>query len=254
MHVSYSLSYSLNYSLTQSLTSDGTGVSQLHVRCEFPPAPGPHPAVVLAPGARYTLDRPVLAHAAQALLARGVAVFRFDWRYEAAQPRGGPSEDLVPELQDFQAVLALARHHARVRGDRIMAAGKSMGSVVAWRALAADPALRGAVLLTPLCSRVPPDGTAPRLEAGEHYPGARDEGRPVLFIAGDRDPLCAPPLLHAWAEAEGGPGLRVAVVGGDHGLEHPGLPAEATREERERDMVKAATLAADFVAEVLGLP
>lgn len=237
----------------EELSAIGGSGARLHIEAEFPAGDGPHPALVLAPGQGYHLALPAMASTARALVAQGIAVFRFDWAYFSAEPRGTPSDDLARELQDLQAVLALARRHPRVAAARLSVGGKSLGSLVAWNAFRADPQLRSVLLLTPLCSRVPEGQTLPRPELVENYPGFEAERRPSLWIAGDRDPRCAPTVLYGFAARSTG-AARVALVGGDHGYEDRTLPAAAAEAALKRNLAAVSALAAGFVAETLSAP
>ena len=222
----------------------------LSVLADVPPGDGKHPAVVLAPGQGYAMTLPALEATAQALVAQGMAVFRFNWAYLSTTPVGAASADLSLELQDLQTVLAFARAHAQVDPQRLLVGGKSLGSLVAWRAFRDDAKLRGALLLTPICSRVPPGETTPEPQAQARYPAFSDEARPVLLVVGDHDPWCAPAVLYDFARTRAAP-ARVAVVGGDHSFDHPALPAPAAAAARQRNLVAVGALVAGFAHEVL---
>ena len=217
------------------------------VLIDMPSGPGPHPVLVLAPGVSYHLRMPLMARVAATLCEHGIAVYRFNWRYLDAEPKGQPSDDLSVELAELQAVIALARSDARIRSDRIVVAGKSMGSVVASRAFEADASLAGAVLLTPLVSRVEPGRTDSTSTAELHYGSLQAEQRPTLLVCGDRDPYCDTRQLHRFAAAST-PALRVAVVGGDHGFAMPGLEGEAAEIARDRSHDLVARLVSDFMS------
>jgi pimeloyl-ACP methyl ester carboxylesterase len=135
---------------------------------------------------------------AQHVVARGVAVFRFDWTAPGA------------EAADMRAMLAMVRGDPRIAADNIWLGGKSLGSMIAWQLLAEEPQLRGAVLLTPICT--PPDGTA-----DGPYPGIERAGRPLLFVAGAQDRLCEPASLYRFAARAAGH-ARVNVIAGGHDL------------------------------------
>ena len=225
--------------------------SQLSVVADFPAGEGPFAAIVLAPGQGYHMHLPALEVTAHALTEQGIAVFRFNWTYYTAQPQGQPSEDLSKELQDLQAVISAARKHPNVLPKNISVGGKSLGTVVAWKAFAADPTLRSALFITPICSRVPDGGTLPRSEAQENYPGFQAERRPTLSISGDKDSLCAPAMLYQFAGASIGP-ARVAIVGGDHSFENKALLGAAADAARARNIVAVSVVAAGFVAETAG--
>ncbi|MBT9457207.1 MAG: alpha/beta hydrolase [Burkholderiaceae bacterium] len=223
--------------------------AELEVVADLPSGPGPFAAIVLAPGQGYHLALPALEQTAQALVAQGIAVYRFNWAYFSGNPKAGkPSEDLSLELEDLRTVLALAKAEPRVAGARLSVGGKSLGSVVAWRALAADAGLRSGLFLTPVCSRTPQGQAVPVSHADENYPGIASERRPIAFIAGDQDPLCAASVLYRFAAPAPGP-ARVAIVGGDHSFENRKLPAAAADAARIRNIRAVALLAGNFIVE-----
>jgi dienelactone hydrolase len=209
---------------------------------------GPFPAVVLAPGQGYHMALPALAQTAQRMAARGLVAYRFDWGYFSATPSGKPSVGLVDELDDLETVIRAARADRRVDATRLMVGGKSLGSVVAWRAFEIDPQLRAALLFTPLCTRAG-EGAAPQATGPVNYPGSEKEARPVTLLLGDHDPLCSTTHAYAWAAAAG-PAWRVGVVGGDHGFEHKALAAPLAEQASARSVRAVADLATDFAAEV----
>jgi predicted alpha/beta-hydrolase family hydrolase len=235
-------------SLAENIAVVNAGGVRLSVIADFPPGEGRSPAIVLAPGQGYHMSLPAMEATARSLTEQGIAVFRFDWAYFTAEPKGQPSDDLSKELQDLQAVLAAARVHSKVLAQNLSVGGKSLGSIVAWRAFAADSQLRSALLLTPVCSRVPKGETLPRSEAKENYPGFEIERRPTLSISGDKDLLCAPAVLYGLAAASHG-AARVAIVGGDHSYESRSLPPPAAEAARRRNLAAVSGLAASFVSE-----
>lgn len=163
---------------------------------DLPQGTGPFPALLFAPGQRYHMRLPIPEHLAKQLVSRGIAVFRFDWSAPGA------------ETDDLRAMLALVRADPRVDPRNIWIGGKSIGTIFAWQLLAGEPALRGAVLLTPICS--PGEGE------GDPYPDVERERRPLLLLAGDQDRLCEPAALYRFAARA--PGARVDVIGGGHDL------------------------------------
>lgn len=215
---------------------------------DLPLGEGKVPAVVLAPGQGYHMTLPAMEATARSLTEQGIAVFRFNWTYFTAEPKGQPSTNLLNELKDLQAVVTAARQHPRVAPQRISVGGKSLGSMVAWRAFVSDPHLRSALLLTPVCSRIPKGDTAPKAEAKENYPGFETEQRPTLWISGDKDPLCAPQVLYGFAGSNART-ARIAIVGGDHGFENNSLPSPASDVARKRNITAASILSSAFIAE-----
>lgn len=220
----------------------------MEVVADFPVGTGPFPAVVLAPGQGYHLALPALAQTAQQLVAHGIAVYRFNWVYFSNNPKKGrPSDNLSNELEDLQSVLKMARAEPRVAQDKVSVGGKSLGSLVAWKALSSDPSLRAGVFLTPVCSRAS-DGQAQDF-SNANYPGITTELRPVLFVAGDSDPLCAPRVLYAFvAKAQGN--AHVAIIGGDHGFENKTLTGPAAIDAaRNRNINLLSLIGASFIVE-----
>lgn len=186
-----------------------------HHLADVPPGPGPFPALIFAPGQRYPMRLPIPEWLARHLPARGIALFRFDWSAPGA------------EADDLRAMLERVRADARIAPGNIWVGGKSLGTVFAWQLLAAEPALRGAVQVTPLCS-LPPGEPDP-------YPGIEHEQRPLLLLSGDQDPLCETGALYRFAARAAGP-VRVDVIGGGHDL------------GGEQGAELAARLVADFLA------
>lgn len=222
---------------------------QLELIAEFPAGTGPFPALVLAPGQGYHMAMPAMEQMAKQLLAHGVAVFRFNWTYFTKDPKAGqPSADLSFELKDLHAVVNIARAEPRVAKDKLSIGGKSLGSVVAWKALTLDRSLRSGLFLTPVCSRLPAGQTQPTDFSDENYPGITTEQRPLLFIVGDQDPLCAQHVLYAFA-ARAASKARVVVVGGDHSFGNKALTGPAFDAARDRNIRLLSLAGASFVVE-----
>ncbi len=163
------------------------------------------PALLIAPGQDYHRDSPLLKQLAERAAAAGYMTLRFDWHF--FQAGGRASETLQAEMEDAQAALTYLRQQAGVDPERIFIAGKSLGSVVAYRLFRQDPQLKGLTLYTPI---LPQPGDEIR-----HYPGLASETRALQIIAAAEDGLC--PLLHLYAAlCQGPPRAWVNVVPGDH--------------------------------------
>ena len=213
----------------------------IDVLAEKPAGKGPFPAVVLASGSSYHMRLPILQRIAQELLARGIAVYRFDWAYQVAgTPFAAQPKDRASEIEDMTTVLAIAQHDANIDRERIAVAGKSLGSIIAWQVLRTTPELRGALLLTPVCTR-PEAGDITAL----NYPNAANETRPIAWILGNSDPACPSATLYRFIAATESPS-RLNVLSGDHGFE---TTAGAAHDTHTVDL--AATLSADFLADLL---
>ncbi|MBC3915920.1 hypothetical protein H8L32_00350 [Undibacterium sp. CY18W] len=197
----------------------------LELRADFPDGAGPFPALILAPGLRYDMDRPAILQTAGHLVMRGIAVYRFNWIFYTVDAESGhPSADLSAEFASMQAVVAAARSDVRVNSHQLSVAGKSFGSVVAWQVFQADKSLQRCILITPLCKA----GTANQNEeldtVRQNYPDVEQESRPVTMMAADQDPYCELPLLHRYAARFAKP-ATVTVLPGNHSFE---IPSEDT--------------------------
>jgi acetyl esterase/lipase len=229
---------------------------------EHPAGPGPFPAVVLAPGSGYDMRQPILERVAHALVAAGVGVLRFDWAYHVRDPgHGQQSADRAAEIEDLTTTLALARKAPWVDPSRIAVGGKSLGSIIAWRVLRHEPDVRGALLLTPVCSPKPklepgPSGLPPAPVVDANYPDVRAETRPTAWILGKNDPACAPSILYQHLASAGGV-AQIDVLRGDHTYSEGGSSSgtgtaaavKAATNEGSLDLV--ARLSADFATSVL---
>jgi uncharacterized protein len=197
------------------------------------PAAGParSTALLLAPAAGSTLDERVLSTLARGLSARGVAVGTFNFAYRHAQRRvPDPREWLERAFADVLAAfidLAPARHH--------VLGGRSMGGRIASHLAAAGTGSGVIMLAYPLHPRRMPDA-----RRTAHWP---DITVPVLFVHGERDPLCPVTALDAARREK----LRNAestvhvVAGADHGFAL-----------RARDPRTAADVDAELIATVDG--
>ena len=202
------------------------------------------PLLILAHGAGAGCESAPLEDAAQQLVARGLAVARFQFPYmQAARDSGRrrPPDRAAVLLATWSAMLAAAR---RWRGvERLVLGGRSMCGRMASLLLAdgGAPAATGAVYLGYPLS---PAGK-PHVERAEHLPSVPV---PQLFVSGDRDALAdlsrLRRVLGAIRRARGAGAARLHVVpGGDHGLAVRG-PGAAGRHAAWLDAVAA------FVHEV----
>lgn len=220
-------------------TCDGVSVAEEVLRTEHggavrmtihvPSGGGRLPAIVVAPGRGYHRGLPIPFRLCEMAAERGLVALRFDWAYTDAQ--SAPSAGLVNELAEMKAVVDWLRRHPRVDGSQILIAGKSLGSIVAWRLAQQDPEILGVALLTPIIPER--DGGA------RYYSGLTTEKRPVALLVGSNDPQnCPVPNLYD-AVKDASSNVSVLVVPGDHGLE----VAEARTSDgspMSRDNIEAA--------------
>lgn len=173
------------------------------------------PVVILASGSRYHMRQPLQEKTAAALQENGFAVIRFDWAYYVADPQTGTqSNDRKAEIEDLNRVLAWVREQKNIDPQRIIIAGKSLGSIIGWHVFRQHKDISAAVLLTPVCND---DGDKKR-SADSIYPGVAEEKRPSLWLIGDRDPVCSLSRFYRFA-ANSPEQLHTIVLDGNHGFE-----------------------------------
>jgi alpha/beta superfamily hydrolase len=217
--------------------------------------PGKLATLIIAPGQGYHRGLPILKGLAEEAARQGIAALRFDWAYTAA--KGRPSAGLKAEREDLEAVLAFAKAHERVDGKRILLAGKSLGTLVVYPAFRSHPELRGLFLLTPVVTwKWGEDGKElpkARSVLAENYPGLSETKRQVVITVGDRDRLCALPMLYAGLSGTKG-NVASVVVGGDHGLNLGSWRDEAFKKPNAANVAVAVKATVQWMRIVLEHP
>jgi len=130
-----------------------------------------------------SMESPVVSEIAWACTRAGFASLRFDWRGVGASG-GTPSGDAEDAIADYAA--AIAQLASTVPG-RLLAAGYSFGAAAAVRAAAAEPRVRGLILVAP-----PPS----MLDRAALSARPRD----VLILSGEHDSLAPAAALEAVAQ------------------------------------------------------
>lgn len=162
-------------------------------------------ALLLTPGAGSGADHHTLLAVEAAVAPLPVA--RVDFPYRKAGRRAPDRAPvLVATIREEAAVLAA---EARVRPDRVVLGGRSMGGRMCSMAVAEGLAAAGLVLLSyPLH----PPGRPDRMRT-EHLPEIRV---PCLFVAGTRDPFGTPEEVEAATAAIPAPVTHVWLDGAGH--------------------------------------
>jgi|AMFO01.1.fsa_nt_gi Predicted hydrolase of the alpha/beta-hydrolase fold len=164
--------------------------------------------ILLAPGAGAGQDHPWIVTLRDALAAAGFPTMTFDYRYREA---GRRAPDRPERLLAVHRAAAdrLARRH-----DRIVLAGKSMGSRIAGRLLGDErwPAAAFVAYGYPLLPR-----GRPPARPVDHLAAITV---PQLYVTGSRDRL-GPPDLLAPIVARLPDATLLVVAGGDHSLRLP---------------------------------
>lgn len=180
--------------MTESLRFDSTDGLSLEGELDVPEEPKsvivichPHPQM------GGTMNAPLLVALRDALLDRGWAVLRFNFRGIGASE--GESSIGIEEVADATGAIAVAR--TRFGDLPLGLAGWSFGAAVALRATAKHPEVLACAAIAPAI-RPKPDVTAGAPEAA----GFESEGD-VLIVCGANDDLVAPADCRAWASSVG---------------------------------------------------
>jgi len=197
---------------------------------------------VLGHGAGASQDSGFMRMFANGLADRGVDVMTFNFVY---MEQGRSVPDQHQKLEScFRAVIDAAVKHRKLKNNRLMIGGKSMGGriasqVAAEASQAKDPLadqINGLVFLGyPLH---PPGQTAKlRVEHLEHI------HKPMLFVQGTRDALGTPEEIHPFIKGFK-PAAKIHVIeGGDHSFKAPkksGVPQEEIYEAAMNEIVRWA--------------
>lgn len=168
--------------------------------------------LVLAHGAGAGMRHPFLEAIAQALAARGIGTFRYEFAYMEKKSRR-PDPPAVAMARVREAVLEAARE---APGVPLIAGGKSFGGRMTSTAQSAEPldGVRGLVFLGfPLH---PPGKRG--AERAEHLAKV---GVPMLFLQGTRDDFADLALLRPVVGRLGDRATLHLVDGADHSFRLP---------------------------------
>ncbi len=138
-------------------------------------------SLILAHGAGAPMDSPFMQQMTERLLARGVAVFRFEFAYMAERRTTGRKRPPNPQAQLLQQWRAVYRSVRQQTAGRLAIGGKSMGGRMA--SLLADELEADALVCLgyPFYATGKPD--KPRVA---HLADLRT---PTLIVQGERDAL-----------------------------------------------------------------
>ena len=155
---------------------------------------------------------------AKGLAARGLDVLTFNFIY---MEQGRSVPDQKPKLEAcFRAVVEAGRKHKKLKKNRLVLGGKSMGGRIASQVMAGDESksfaddVAGLVFLGyPL--HPPGQSLKLRVEHLEHIK------KPMLFVQGTRDALGTPDEIQPFIKSLK-PAARIyAIEGGDHSFKAP---------------------------------
>jgi len=190
-------------------------------------------SLILAHGAGAPMDSPFMQAITERLVARGVAVFRFEFAYMAERRKDGRRRPPSPQarlLEEWREVYALVRQQT---AGRLAVGGKSMGGRIA--SLLADELQADALI----CLGYPFYATGkPEKPRVAHLAELRT---PTLIIQGERDALGD---RHAVAGYALSSAIEVHwLVAADHDLK----PLKRSGLTHEQHLDSAAERIADFL-------
>ena len=197
---------------------------------------------VLGHGAGASQDSGFMRMFAIGLAARGLDVMTFNFVY---MEQGRTVPDQKHKLEScFRAVIDAAVKHRKLKNNRLLIGGKSMGGRIASQVAAAasqekDPLADQINGLVFLGYPLHPPGNPAKLRV-DHLEHIR---KPMLFVQGTRDALGTPEEIQPFIK-----GLRPAakihtIEGGDHSFKAPkkfGLPQEEIYETAMNEIVSWA--------------
>ena len=171
--------------------------------------------LILGHGAGAGQLHPFMSLFANGLAERGIDAMTFNFVY-MEQRRGAPDPKAKLEAC-YQAVIAAALKHKKLKGNQLAIGGKSMGGRIASQVAAQPESAPDIAALVFLGYPLHPPGRPDKLRDA-HLP---DIKAPMLFIQGERDTFGTPDELRdVFKKHHLKPTLH-AVAGGDHSLKVP---------------------------------
>jgi len=169
--------------------------------------------VVLGHGAGADQLSGFMRMVAAGLAARGFDAMTFNFLYKE-QGRSVPDPKAKLELC-YRAVIDAALKHKKLKANRLIIGGKSMGGRIASQVAAANPdGIDGLVFLGyPLH----PPGRLDKMR-DEHL---KDIKAPMLFVQGSRDAFGTADEISATIEKHRLPATLFPIAGGDHSFKVP---------------------------------
>ena len=152
------------------------------------------------------------------LAARGLDVMTFNFIY---MEQGRSVPDQKPKLEScFRAVIDAIAKHRKLKPNRLVVGGKSMGGRIALQVVAAraeEPLALDVSGLVFLGYPLHPPGNPAKLRV-EHLAHIQ---KPMLFVQGTRDALGTPEEIQPFVKSLRPPAKIYAIEGGDHSFKAP---------------------------------
>jgi predicted alpha/beta-hydrolase family hydrolase len=160
----------------------------------------------------------VMRRFARGLAERGLDVVTFNFIY---MEQGRSVPDQKPKLEScFRAVIEAIGKHRKLKANRLVVGGKSMGGRIASQVVAAraeEPLAVDVNGLVFLGYPLHPPGNPARLRV-EHLEQIK---KPMLFVQGTRDALGTPEEIQPFVKDLRPPAKIYAIEGGDHSFKAP---------------------------------
>jgi predicted alpha/beta-hydrolase family hydrolase len=171
--------------------------------------------VILGHGAGAGQLHPFMHLFAEGLAERGFDALTFNFIY---MEQGRRVPDPKAKLEScYRAVIEAASGHKKLKGNRLVIGGKSMGGRIASQVAAQPESASEIAALVFLGYPLHPPGRPDKLR-DDHLSQIK---APMLFIQGSRDAFGTPDELRAVIKRLHLPATLFAVEGGDHSLKVP---------------------------------
>jgi uncharacterized protein len=175
-------------------------------------------SVLLGHGAGVGQTSGFMRMFAQGLAARGLDVMTFNFVY---MEQGRSVPDQKHKLEScFSAVIKAALKHKRLKNNRVVIGGKSMGGRIASQVMAGEEKesfADGVAGLVFLGYPLHPPGNPAKLRV-EHL---KDVQKPMLFVQGTRDALGTPDEIKPFIKNLRPAATIHSIEGGDHSFKAP---------------------------------
>jgi uncharacterized protein len=197
----------------QIATSDSDSVGALLYLAEKKNRAGV--TVILAHGAGANQLHPFMRLFASGLAERGFDVLTFNFQY---MEQGRKVPDPKAKLEAcYGAVIEAARTNKKLKANRLVIGGKSMGGRIASQVAATPETAAHITALVFLGYPLHPPGRPDKLRDA-HLPQIT---APMLFVQGSRDAFGSADELRATIKKHRLPATLHVVAGGDHSLKVP---------------------------------
>lgn len=152
---------------------------------------------------------------ASGMAARGFDAMTFNFLY-SEKGRGAPDPKAKLETC-YRAVIEAAHKHKKLKGNRLVIGGKSMGGRIASQVAAIEPSLADIAALVFLGYPLHPPGNPAKMRDAH----LKDIHVPMLFVQGSRDAFGTPEELRAVIKRDHLPATLYVIEGGDHSFKVP---------------------------------